>query len=164
MNRFRWMTAAVLAAALSIGGAVFAQGPRAGGPGRDGGPGGRGLIGGLPLASLNLTQAQQDLIRDIRERNRNEVRQADARLSRAHDAQRQAINAIPVNEGAIRATTLALAEVQAEIAILQARVQNEIFATLTSEQQAQVTKARAERDQRVRERQAQRPERRPNRQ
>ena len=32
MNRFRGMTAAVLAAALSIGGAAFAQGPRAGGP------------------------------------------------------------------------------------------------------------------------------------
>src|SRR5688572_123307 len=159
MNRFRWMTAAVLAGALSIGGAVFAQGPRAGGPGGGGGPGGRGLMGGLPLASLNLTQAQHDLIRDIRERSRNEVRQAEAKLNQAHAAQRQAINAIPVNEGAIRATTLALAEVQAEIAILQGRMQSEIFATLTSEQQAQVTKALAERDQRVRERQAQRPER-----
>jgi Spy/CpxP family protein refolding chaperone len=164
MNRFRWMTAAVLAATLCVGGAAFAQGPRAGGPERAGGPGGRGLMGGLPLVSLNLTQAQQDLIRDIRERSRDEMRQVEAKLSQAHAAQQKAISAIPLNEGAIRATTLALAEVQAEIAILQARAQNEIFAALSAEQQEQVKKALAERDQRLQERQAQGQQRRQNRQ
>ena len=153
MNRFRWMTAVALAAALCIGGAASAQGPRGGGPGRAGGPGGRGL-GALPLASLNLTQAQQDLIRDIRERSRGEMSPIEAKLRQAQAAQQKAVSAIPLNEGAIRAATLSLAEVQAEAAILQARVQNEIFASLTSDQQAQVKKALAEREQRIEERQA----------
>jgi Spy/CpxP family protein refolding chaperone len=162
MNRFRWMTAVALAAMLSAG-AAFAQGPRAGGPGlperlgavplaRAGGPGGRGVMGLLPLASLNLTQAQQDLIRDIRERSRTEMTQIEAKLRQAHAAQRQAVSAIPLNEGAIRAATLAVAEVQADASILQARVQNEIFAVLSSEQQEQVKKVLAEREQRTRER------------
>ena len=165
MNRFRWMTAAVLAATLGVGAAAFAQGPRGGGPdGRIGrGAGARGGLG-LPLASLNLTQAQQDLIRDIRERNREEMRRIDSRLNEAHAAQRQAVSAIPLNESAIRAATLALAEVQAELAILQARVQNEIFGALTSEQQAQVKKAQAERAQRVQERQGQAQQQRQRRQ
>jgi Spy/CpxP family protein refolding chaperone len=164
MNRFRWMMAAALVAALGAGSVAFAQGPRGGGPGRPGGPGGRGLMGGLPLASLNLTQAQQDLIRDIRERSRGEMSQIDAKLRQAHVAQRKAVSTIPLNEGAIRAATLAVAEVQADTAILQARVQNEIFAALTSEQQEQVKKALAEREQRLVERQANGQRRRESRQ
>jgi Spy/CpxP family protein refolding chaperone len=154
MKRFHVIPAVVLAAAMSIGSVAQAQGPRAGGPraGR-GGPGG-GPLGGLPLASLNLTQAQQDLIRDIRERNRAELQQVEAKAREAHTAQQKAVNAIPLNEAAIRTTTLALAEVQAEIAVHQARIQNDVFAALTPEQQATVTKARAEREQRVQARQS----------
>jgi Spy/CpxP family protein refolding chaperone len=164
MNRFRWMTAVALVAVLSAGSAALAQGPRGGGPGRAGGPAGRGLMGALPLASLNLTQAQQDLIRDIRERNGGEMSQIDAKLRQAHDAQQKAVSAIPLNEGAIRAATLAVAEVQADAAILQARVQNEIFASLTSEQQEQVKKALADREQRLQQRQADGQRRRERRQ
>jgi Spy/CpxP family protein refolding chaperone len=155
MNRFRSLTAGALLIGMIAGGAAFAQGPRGGGPGRFGGPDGRGGPGGLPLAALNLTQAQQDLIRDIRERNRDAMRETNAKLQQAHDAQRNAVNAIPLNEGLIRQTTLALAEVEAEMAIQQARVQNEIFASLTAEQQAQVKQALAERQARAQQRQGQ---------
>src|SRR5688500_10276776 len=164
MKRVHVITAAILTAVMSVGGAALAQGPRAGGPGgpgRAGGAAGRGLSG-LPLAALDLTQAQQDLIRDIRQRHSEEVRSVETRARAAHDAQRQAIEAIPLNEAAIRSTTLALAEVQADLAVLQARVQNEVFAALTPEQQARVKQARAEREKRAQERQAnaqQRPRR-----
>ena len=166
MNRFRITTAAVLVAALGLGSAALAQGPRGGGPGGPGrgGPGGRGALGGLPVGQLNLTQAQQDLIRDIRERNSTELKQVETRVREAHAAQQKAIEAIPVNEAAIRAATLALGEVQADVAVLQARVRGEIFASLTADQQAQVKKLLAERDQRAQQRQQQVQQRRQNRQ
>lgn len=150
MNRFRSAIAAALVAALMAGGAAYAQGPRAGGPGGGQGRGGRAVVGGLPLASLNLTQAQQDLIRDIRERGREQSQQLETKLREAQAAQRNAVSAIPVNEAAIRSATLALAELQADAAIQQARVQNEIFAALTSAQQDQVRQAIAAREQQAR--------------
>lgn len=70
MVRFKTIAAAVLIAALAAGSAV-AQGPRGSGAGREGRAG--GPLGGVPLASLNLTQAQQDQIQTIRERNRQEM-------------------------------------------------------------------------------------------
>jgi Spy/CpxP family protein refolding chaperone len=165
MKRIHVIGAIILAAVMSIGSLAEAQGPRTGGPGADRrGFGGRGAMGGLPLASLDLTQAQQDLIRDVRERQREELRQVEAKVREAHAAQQKALNAIPLNEAAIRQTTLALAELQAEVAVHQARVRNEIFAALTAEQQATVRKAQAEREQRLQERRSQTRERRQNQQ
>ena len=164
MKRIYGLAAIVLAAVLSSGILAEAQGPRGGGPGGRHGFGGRGALGGLPLASLNLTQAQQDLVRDIRERQGVELRQIQAKLRDAQAAQQQAVTAIPPNEAAIRQTTLALAEVQAEVAIHQARVRSEIFAALTPEQQATVQKAQAERRQRAQQRQPEAADRRQNRQ
>jgi len=165
MTRFRLTTAAVLVAALGVGSAALAQGPRGGGfggPGR-GGPGRGGPLGGLPVQALNLTQAQQDLIRDIRERSSTELRQVEVKVREAHLAQQKAVEALPVNEAAIRTATLALAEVQADAAILQARMRNEIFNALTADQQAQVKKLQAEREQRAQQRQADGQQRRQNR-
>ena len=64
------------------------------------------------------------------------------------DAQRKAVDTIPVDEGLIRSTTQALVEAQTEMAIQQARLQGEIFALLTPDQQAQARKLQAERNQR----------------
>ena len=165
MNRFRSTLAGALAATLLVTGAAAAQGPRAGGPGLAGRAGGvgRGMGGELPLGALNLTQAQQDLIRDIRQKGQQDARQFDERLRAAQEAQRKALDANPLNEGQIRAATQALAEVQADLAIHRARVQHEIFAALTAEQQAQVQKLRAQREQRMQQRQAQVRERRGGR-
>ena len=163
MKRIYGIAAIMLAAVLSSGALTEAQGQRGGGPGGRHGFAGRGAVSGLPLASLNLTQAQQDLIRDIRERQSEERRQIEARLRDAHAAQQQAATAIPLNEAAIRQTTLAAAEEHAEMAIHQARVRNEIFAALTAEQQATVKQAQADRQQRAQQRQAQAAERRQNR-
>jgi Spy/CpxP family protein refolding chaperone len=164
MKRIHVIAAIILAAVMSIGSLAEAQGPRGGGPGGPKGFGGRGVLGGLPLASLNLTQAQQDLIRDIRQRQSEELRQIQMKVREAHDAQQKAVAAIPLNEAAIRQTTLALAELQADVAIHQARVRSEILAALTPEQQATVQKAQADREQRLQQRQSQAAQRRQNRQ
>ena len=75
----RSLTAGVLVVGMLASGAAFAQGPRAGGPGRAARAGGP-VGAGLPLASLNLTQAQQDAIASIRERNRAEMEMLQARM------------------------------------------------------------------------------------
>jgi Spy/CpxP family protein refolding chaperone len=79
----RSFVAGVVVVGMLVSGAVFAQGPRAGGPG--GGQGragglGRGGVAGLPLAGLSLTQAQQDVIADIRERGRVQLQEVEARI------------------------------------------------------------------------------------
>ena len=150
MTRLRSLTAGALIAALVAGGAAFAQG-------RDGGPGGRGGRGpmggpGLMLRGLDLTETQQQQVRDIRERHREEARQAQQRVREAAQAQRLAVEAIPVNEGQIRATTFALAEAQTEAAVQQARINGEIWSVLTEAQQEQIRKLQAERQARVEQR------------
>jgi Spy/CpxP family protein refolding chaperone len=68
------------------------------------------------------------------------------------EAQRTAVDTMPVNEGLIRSTTQALVEAQTELAIQRARMQSEIFALLTPAQQEQLKTLRAERESRVKQR------------
>jgi Spy/CpxP family protein refolding chaperone len=121
-------------------------------------------MGGIPVAGLNLTQAQQDLIRDIAERGRQSGSQIQQKVREAQEAQRRASETFPVSENAVRTAALALAEAQADLAVHQARVQNEIFNALTAEQQAEVRKRQAERDARQGARQERQPQRRGVRQ
>lgn len=140
MNRWRFLTAAALAAALVTGGTALAQGGRPGGPGgRMGGP-------GLMLRGLNLTDAQEEQVREIRQRHREEASQAAGRVREAMAAQRKAVQAIPLNEGQIRATTFALAEAQTEAAIQQARVNSEIWSLLTDQQRETLRQRQSERE------------------
>lgn len=157
MNRLTSVMAGTVVAALLASGAVQAQGPRAGGPG---GPGRGGRDGGgLPLRGLNLTDAQQQQIRDIRQQDADGARELRDRLLAAQNAQRDAIERVPVNEGLIRQTTQALADVEAEAAIRRAHVFSQVWNVLTKEQQAQVTARRVERESRQADRQVRRGER-----
>ncbi len=153
MKSLRVFGAAALIAALTAGSAVYAQGPN--GPGRGGrgvgGPGGPGGPGGLPIRQLNLTEAQQEQIKSIRERHASDLRTAQERLRKAMDAQRKVVETIPVNEGLIRATTQELADAQTEAAIEQSRLLTDTWAVLTPAQQGQVKKLQAEREARASE-------------
>jgi protein CpxP len=62
------------------------------------------------------------------------------------EAQRKAVETVPVDESAIRATTQELVEAQTELAIERAKLHAQVFALLTPEQQAQAAKLRAERE------------------
>jgi len=152
MNRFRSFAAgAVIAALVTTATGTFAQRPRRGGPGGPGGPG-FGFGGpeiGLPLRELNLTDAQQQQIKDIRQRHRDEQRQIGERLRTAVEAQRKAVETVPVNDSLIRSASQDLAEVQADAAVAAAHVRSEVLSILTAEQQAQVAKAQADRQARA---------------
>lgn len=164
------VTGAVAAIALAAT-VAFAQGPRGGfGPGHGGfgpgGPGGRaGMMGpgGLGLGQADLTDAQEQQVRDIRMRHQEAMAAVGERLRAAHEAQRKAVEAMPMDEGAIRAAVGAAAEVEADAAVQMARIRAEIWAVLTPEQQAAAAKRLATRDARMQERQGGRQERRQER-
>jgi Spy/CpxP family protein refolding chaperone len=167
MTRYRSFIVTAVFAALVAAGAAYAQGPGFGrggrGPDGFGGPGGRGgpgaALGGLPLRQLNLSETQQQQIRDVAQQYREQNQQAAEQLRTAMEAQRKAVDALPVNEGLIRSTTQALVEAQTELAIQRARMQSEIFALLTPAQQEQAKTLQADRDtraQQMRERRGQR--------
>jgi len=166
MNRFRSLATGVALVALLATSVAFAQGPRGGGFGGRGGPGGPFSRGGAGLAlnELNLTDAQREQVREIRERYREQTQALARRLGEAADKQRQAIETLPVNETLITSATQDMTQVQVEVAIQEARLNAEIWSVLTPEQQAQATKLRAERKARMEERRQQVQQRRQNRQ
>jgi len=161
MTRVRSLMAGVLVAGLLAGGVASAQGP--GNPQRPGGPGGRfaGPIGpggrgiaGLPLRELKLTDAQRQQIDSILERRRAEDDSLQTKLRAAFDAQRKAMETVPVNEGAIRVAMQELSALEADAAVKAAYVRAEVWGVLTADQQATVKKLQAERDRRAAERPA----------
>lgn len=153
------------AAGLLVATMAFAQAPR--GHGREpggfgmGGPGGPLGMGGPDsgLGLADLTDAQEQQVRDIRMRNRDAMQATAERLRVAQDAQRKAIETLPVDEGQIRAAAQALADVEADLAVQAARLRGEIWGVLTPAQQAQIAKQRETREARMKERQQQMRER-----
>jgi periplasmic protein CpxP/Spy len=158
MRRFRSLIAVVGLVALVGTGVAMAQGPRSGGPGGRGPRGGFGL--GLPLRELQLTDAQQQQIRDIRSRHEPQIREAASRLDTAREAQRKAVEGIPANEAQITALTQDLVQAEVEVAIQASRLNTEVWSVLTAEQQAKAKELRAQRDARTSERRDQFRERR----
>jgi len=128
---------------------VFAQGGH--GPRGDGrGPGFAGL------QQLNLTDTQRGQVREVMQRYRNDMQETGGRLRAAHQAQQQAVEAVPVNEGLIRSTTQALAAAETDMAVLRARIHSDIWTFLTPEQQAKAKELREQRAARNQQRHQQR--------
>src|SRR4030095_8525504 len=116
MFRVRSLATGVALVMLVATTVAFAQGPRGGGP--FGGRGGRGPMGGaLPLAQLNLTDAQRQQFLTIRERYREQTQALASRLAEAADKQRQAIETLPVNETLITSATQDMTQVQVDVAV-----------------------------------------------
>jgi protein CpxP len=146
MNRLRKLIVVVVVVALA-GGVALAQGPRAGGPGGPGGRGGRGPFGrgGLPLAELQLTDAQKEQVREIRSRHESQIRDAESRLETARRAQMNAVEAVPADETKITALTQDLTQAEVDAAIQASRLNTEIWSVLTPEQQTKLKELRAQR-------------------
>jgi periplasmic protein CpxP/Spy len=146
--------AAVLVGALGAPIALWAQpAPEAGGE-RQGrmlmrhkglGPGAmRGMDGiGLPLRQLNLSDQQREQVRTLMQSHRQEFQAIGERMRVAGRALEEAVNAPTVDEGAIRAASGSLAEVQADGAVLRARVRAEVLTVLTPEQRQRAEELRA---------------------
>ena len=154
----RSLAVAALVASVVVGGVVVsAQRPGLG-------PGPRRAQTGLALRALDLTEAQREQVRQLTEQHREQSRTLLDRLRTAQEARRQAVEAIPFSEPQIRTAAQALADVEAELAVQQARLQADVYALLTPEQQTRLQTMRAERDARMKERMGrlqQRGQRRP---
>ena len=156
---------ALVAALVGGGGLVLAQGPGPDGPRGRGpgfGPGGPGAR--LLLRELALTEAQQEQVRQLTQQNRDQMRGLMERMQTAQDARRKAVEAVPFNETQVRAAMKDLADVEADLAVAEARVQADIYALLTADQQQRLQKLRADREARMKERQGQNQQRLQQRQ
>jgi periplasmic protein CpxP/Spy len=148
---FRSVTAGVVVVGLLAGAVAFAQGPR-GGPGGRGrgefGPGGLGI----PVRQLNLTEAQQTQMQQIREQHRDEIERARTKLAAARQSQRAAIESVPADEAKITSLTQDMTQAEVDVAIQTARLNTAIWGVLTAAQREQLTKLRAERQAKTEER------------
>ncbi len=140
------------------------QGP--GGPGRPGmgrrGPGGPGGPGGplsLPLGGLGLTDSQREQVRATLDGHKAEFEAIRTRMQTARAALQTAVTAATFDEAAVRQASVDVAAVEADGAVLRAKVHSEVWALLTAEQQQKaraLQTERAERRSQMRERLEQR--------
>ncbi len=104
------------------------------------------MMGGpiFPLAQLALSETQQDQVKDVMQKARPEMEAGGKKVAAAHEAQRKAVQTIPADENAIRASAEAVAAALAEVGVLRAHVRNELWALLTPEQQTKAKQLEAE--------------------
>ena len=117
------------------------------GPGMGRGMGRAGWRGMAPgqnlMAQLNLTQAQKDQLKAIQEQQKKDGQAVRERLQDARAKLREAMRADIPDEAAVKAAAGAVASIQAEQSVLQARVKGQRMKVLTPEQQKQLRDARA---------------------
>lgn len=147
------------------------QGPGPGGAmGRRGGPGGPGgPMGILPgLRGLDLSASQREQITTAMDAHKAEFEAQFQKAGTARKALNDAVVAETFDEGTIRQKAADLAIVEADGAVLRARVHSEVWALLTAEQQTKARAQMAQRADQVRQRmdqrRGQRAERRQKRQ
>jgi periplasmic protein CpxP/Spy len=145
----RGLTAAVLVTGLAAT-PLLAQGR--GGP--FGPHGHRGFESGFALGALGLSDDQKTQIRSVVSGHRDEFRALAERSRKAREAERAAIEAIPVNEQQVRAASSEVAAAEADMAVLRARVHEQVFSVLTPDQQAKAKQLASERAARRAERRA----------
>ena len=129
------------------------QGDRVGPRGREpGGPFGRGgrmggpMGGGFGDVMRDLTDAQREQVKAIREKHAERLRPIMARSRTARNALETAVES--GNTGNLQALSIEIGNAEAELAFAQAQVQSEIFAVLTAEQKQKIAERRKEMEQR----------------
>ena len=140
----------------ALGAALFTVGLIATVPHIDaaqGGPGGRGgrmggPIGGRGFGDLaqDLSDAQREQVKAIRERHADRIRPL---VERSREA-REALNAAVFggNTGNLQGLSIDIGNAETELAFAQAQVQAEIFGVLTAEQKQRMPERRKEIEQR----------------
>ncbi|HYO62535.1 MAG TPA: Spy/CpxP family protein refolding chaperone [Pyrinomonadaceae bacterium] len=118
---------------------------------KDGGRGMRGgHFGGRFFGRLNLTDAQQEQMRQIAERHQQST-QALRERERGTRREGAAFDGT-FNESAVRAAAQARANARVEMEVARARMMHEMYNVLTAEQKAQLASERQQREQRRQER------------
>ena len=136
-------------------------GPPFGGLGRGGprGPGGpMGRLGDLgpALRHAQVTEDQQQQIKSVMDSHRDEFRALGERMKTARDGMRAVVEADTIDENGIRAKAADVAAVEADLAVLGAKVRAEVLSLLTTEQIDRIKQFRAE----MEKRRAETPQRR----
>jgi Spy/CpxP family protein refolding chaperone len=127
------------------------------GPGRGrGGPGGPGGILGPAFQRLDLTDAQKTRVQEILDSHQNDLRTLGNRAMTAHQALDAATTSDSFDEATVRTKSAEAAAIDADMAVMHARVYNEVYQILTPDQQKQLKQVRAEMQQRMQERGAHR--------
>jgi len=121
------------------------------GPGR-GGPGGPGAILGPAFQRLDLSDAQKARVKEILDSHQNDLRTLGTRSMTAHQALDTAPTSDSFDEAAVRTRSAELAAIDADMAVMRARVYNEVYQLLTPDQQKQLKQLRAEMQQRMQDR------------
>lgn len=147
--------ALVLAATFGLT-ALAQQGPPEGRQGRPWGPAPRAgaMSLGFALGQLDLSDAQREQVRAVVQRHREEQRTLATRTRAARWALEQAAEAPAGDEAAIRAAAGTLADAEAQMALMRARVRAEVFEVLTPEQRAKADTLRSQVRERVKQRRA----------
>ena len=122
-----------------------------GGPGMRGGPGGPGGMFGLPMRELNLTDAQREQVRTIMESHRDAQKAIGDRMQAARKALHESVAADAFDENAIRAKAAEVGAVEADAAVLQAKIHGEVIAILTPEQVKKAKELRSEMENRAKD-------------
>ena len=104
------------------------------------------------FAASISTDAQREQVRGIMTARQADFKAIGDRLKTAHEAQRQAVTRVPVDENEIRARVSEASAVEADFAILRARIHEQVYQVLTPEQQAKAKTLEAERQKRRAER------------
>jgi Spy/CpxP family protein refolding chaperone len=104
------------------------------------------------LRQLGLTEQQREQVRSIMQSHRQELQALAERTRTAREMLRDAQQADTVDEIAIRDASRQLAEVQADSAVLHARIRQEALGVLTQEQRERAEALRTQREQRLEER------------
>jgi protein CpxP len=109
-----------------------------GGPGARGrgGPGRGGPLVGLPMRELNLTDAQREQVKTIVESYQADTKAIGDRAMTARQNLHVATTSASFDEAAVRARAAELAAVEADMAVVRARIFADVFQILTPEQQA----------------------------
>jgi protein CpxP len=122
-----------------------------GGPGFRGGPGGRFGMGGFALRGLDLTDAQREQVKAIMESHRDEQKAIGDRMQAARKALHEAIAADTFDETAVRAKAAEIGAVEADAAVLQAKIKSEVFGILTPEQVKKAQELRSNMEKRMKD-------------
>ena len=122
------------------------------GMGMRGGPGGGpfGLLG--PFArELNLTDAQREQIRTAVQAHQEEMQAIGEKMATARKALDDAITAEQFDENAIRAKANEVAAIEADSAVLRAKVHQAAWSVLTPEQKQKAAELKGQREQRMKD-------------
>ncbi|HEX6210216.1 MAG TPA: Spy/CpxP family protein refolding chaperone [Methylomirabilota bacterium] len=163
-----FVAAGALGALVMAGIPAAAQGPGGGRQPRMErgwrGPGPGGFRMPAEFRRLDLTDAQRSQLRAVMEQHRGELQAVGERLRTAQQAVNEAVTAPVTDESLIRQRVSERALVEADAAVLRARLHAAAWQILTPEQQQKAQELKAERQTRREERRQRFEQRRQQRQ